>query len=188
MGERSWDPTEFEKSKSRTLNSVLGVDLGRDTLSTEELAEEFGQRNPRRPRHHCHAHGCEVEVAPKMFMCRKHWYRLRRAVRDAVWAEYTPGQERTKKPSLRYLAVQQLAIGEVAFRPHDEQARVIAAEYFERSEQLRRRAMAEGQGDPLERIEQICVAGHPLGEPHPPTDIPCFHWPHGSQNELMGVD
>lgn len=44
--------------------------------------------------HTCHANGCETAVPRKMFMCRRHWYMLPKAMRDAVWAEYTPGQER----------------------------------------------------------------------------------------------
>ena len=43
--------------------------------------------------HHCHARGCTVKVPPKMFMCRKHWFSLPKAMRDRVWATYTPGQE-----------------------------------------------------------------------------------------------
>jgi hypothetical protein len=48
-------------------------------------------------------------------------------MRDAIWAEYTAGQERTKMPTVRYLAVQQRAIGEVAFKPNDEDAAANAA-------------------------------------------------------------
>lgn len=41
-----------------------------------------------------------------MFACREHWYRLPQEFRDAIWREYRPGQERDKRPSERYLAVQ----------------------------------------------------------------------------------
>lgn len=102
--------------------------------------------------HTCHAHGCDIAVPPNMFMCRLHWYRLRRPLRVAIWAEYRPGQERDKNASLRYLAVQQRAIAEVAFRPHDEQAAANAAPYIVRSEMLRQRCRDEGLGDPLEGI------------------------------------
>ncbi len=72
--------------------------------------------------HTCHAHGCSTPVPPKMFMCRSHWSRLPKRTQAAIWAEYKPGQEGRKDPTLRYLAVQQYAIGEVAFRPDDEEA------------------------------------------------------------------
>lgn len=102
--------------------------------------------------HICHAHGCDVAVPPKMFMCKRHWYSLRKPLRDAIWAEYKPGQERTKTPTLRYLAVQQRAIGEVAFRPHDEVAAANAAPYILRADALRRECVAAGVGDPLDGI------------------------------------
>lgn len=59
--------------------------------------------------HTCHAHGCAVAVPPKMFMCRKHWFTLPKGMRDAIWAEYVPGQEVTKTPSAAYLEVAQAA-------------------------------------------------------------------------------
>lgn len=43
--------------------------------------------------HGCHAKECPMAVPPKMFMCKKHWYRLPKDMRDAVWREYNPGQE-----------------------------------------------------------------------------------------------
>jgi len=60
--------------------------------------------------HHCHAHECKEEVPPRMMMCRIHWFALRKALRDAVWREYKNGQEKSKTPTARYMAVQQRAI------------------------------------------------------------------------------
>lgn len=60
--------------------------------------------------HTCHAQSCPVEVPPKMFMCKRHWYMLPKAYRDAVWAAYRPGQEDTKNPSVSYLEVTKIAI------------------------------------------------------------------------------
>lgn len=57
------------------------------------------------PEHHCHAIGCEVETNPKMFMCRKHWYKLPKATRDGVWRVYRRGQEIDKEPSEEYIFV-----------------------------------------------------------------------------------
>lgn len=31
-------------------------------------------------------------------MCKRHWYMLPKAMRDAVWREYQPGQERGDAP------------------------------------------------------------------------------------------
>src|SRR5688572_3792847 len=99
--------------------------------------------------HTCHAHGCERAVPPSMFMCRAHWYSLRKPMRDAIWREYRRGQEIDKSPSLRYLAVQQRAIGEVAFRPSDEGAARVAGPYALRAGDLRARCIVAGLGDPL---------------------------------------
>lgn len=85
-------------------------------------------------------------------MCRKHWLSLRSPMRDAIWREYRRGQEVDKRPSARYLAVQQRAIGEIAFKPYDEQAALDAAQYLVKSEYWRARAIAAGHGDPLEGL------------------------------------
>ena len=107
---------------------------------------------PRDPPHGCHAHGCDTPVPPFMFACRKHWYSLRAPMRDAIWHEYRRGQEVDKRPSARYLAVQQRAIGEIAFKPNDEQAALDAAPYLIKSEYWRSRAISAGHGDPLEGL------------------------------------
>jgi hypothetical protein len=73
-------------------------------------------------------------------------------MRDAIWREYRQGQEIDKDASLRYLAVQRRAIGEVAFRPNDEEAARVSAPYLLKAEELRRRCIAQGLGDPLEGL------------------------------------
>ena len=55
--------------------------------------------------HTCHWPGCEREVPPAMWGCREHWFKLPKPLRDAIWKEYRHGQEITKTPSARYLAV-----------------------------------------------------------------------------------
>jgi hypothetical protein len=61
---------------------------------------------PRDPdKHYCHAPGCSVVVPPKLFMCKRHWYKLPKRLRDAIWANYVPGQERRKDPTDSYLEV-----------------------------------------------------------------------------------
>ena len=110
----------------------------------------------RKPSHTCHAHDCGAPVPPAMFACRKHWYSLRAPMRDAIWREYRRGQEVDKRPSARYLAVQQRTIGEVAFKPNDEQAAIDAAPYLLKSEYWRARAISAGHGDPLEGLAPPC--------------------------------
>lgn len=112
------------------------------------------------PPHTCHASGCEREVPPAMFMCRAHWYSLRAPMRAAIWREYRPGQEVDKRPSYRYLAVQQRAVGEVAFRPNDERAAAAAAPHLIKSEHFRARAIAAGLGDPLEGLAPPCMVAY----------------------------
>lgn len=49
------------------------------------------------------ARNCEVAVPPRMFMCKKHWYALPKAMRDRIWATYVPGQERRMDPTPEYM-------------------------------------------------------------------------------------
>jgi len=129
--------------------------------------------------HHCHAHGCTVEVPPVRFCCPPHWYSLRRVMQDAVWREYRPGQENRKDPTARYMAVQQRATAEIAlYRPKSKNgiAKVqkdlglpvdgimgpstiaklaeIAEPYLVNSRKWRRVAIERGEGDPLAFLEE----------------------------------
>jgi len=105
--------------------------------------------------HTCHAHGCTKSVPPRMFMCRAHWFSLPRATQASIWREYRAGQEDDKKPSLRYLAVQQRAVAEAAFRPNDEEAARISAGYLANAEKWRQKAIEAGEGDPFERLSPV---------------------------------
>jgi hypothetical protein len=49
-------------------------------------------------------------------MCRRHWFMVPKAMQDAIWAAYRPGQERDKKPSNAYLAAAYQAEGYVALK------------------------------------------------------------------------
>ncbi len=121
----------------------------------------------------CHAHGCYTAVPPKMFMCKPHWFMLPADLRDAIWREYRPGQEITKNPSPRYMAVQKLAVARVAFKPNDKCStcgeadnstfrsslcsdawhvtgeRRVMTQYLLDAKQWRAAAIKEGLGDPL---------------------------------------
>lgn len=65
------------------------------------------QANKKPEGHHCHWPGCSKEVPPAMWGCKKHWFMLPKNLRDEIWKAYTPGQEITKQPSLRYLKIAQ---------------------------------------------------------------------------------
>jgi len=99
--------------------------------------------------HTCHAHGCKQAVPARMFVCRAHWHALPKKFQNAIWKEYRAGQEIDKKPTYRYLAVQQLAVMKLAFKPHDEDAARICAGYLESAIRWQQRAIEAGQGDPL---------------------------------------
>jgi hypothetical protein len=60
--------------------------------------------------HTCHAKDCDVDVPPKMFMCKKHWYMLPKDKQRAIWREYRDDQEVRKDPTEKYLEVARDAI------------------------------------------------------------------------------
>ncbi|WP_428673619.1 hypothetical protein [Reyranella sp.] len=55
--------------------------------------------------HHCHWPGCQEQVPPAKWGCRKHWFKLPKTLRDRIWQAYRPGQEDTQTPSRDYIAV-----------------------------------------------------------------------------------
>jgi hypothetical protein len=55
--------------------------------------------------HECHWPGCAAQVPPAMWGCKKHWYALPQALRQAIWRCYRPGQEIDGQPSTAYLRV-----------------------------------------------------------------------------------
>lgn len=59
--------------------------------------------------HHCHWPGCDTEVKPALWGCKRHWYSLPKAIRDRIWNAYKPGQERSKTPSTEYVAAARAA-------------------------------------------------------------------------------
>ena len=71
--------------------------------------------------HHCHAIGCETPVPPRLLMCSKHWFMVPKALQNAVWRYYVPGQEIRKDPTPEYLEVMQEAINAVAVREKQRQ-------------------------------------------------------------------
>jgi hypothetical protein len=87
-----------------------------------------------------------------MFACRPHWFALPKKVRDAVWREYRSGQENTKDPSLRYMAVQRIAVMHTAFKPNDEAAALVCAGYLSDALMFQQAAITAGLGDPLDGL------------------------------------
>lgn len=107
--------------------------------------------------HTCHAPHCTRVVPPRMFACREHWFALPKRIRDAIWQEYRPGQERDKQPSLRYLAVQRFACAHLAFRTHDEAAARESAAYLDQALRYAEEAYAQRPelGNPLEGLTPV---------------------------------
>lgn len=66
------------------------------------------------PPHHCHARKCKRPVAPKFFMCARHWRMIPRKMQNELWAVYVPGQEIRKDPSPEYIAVAMRLVNYVA--------------------------------------------------------------------------
>lgn len=64
----------------------------------------YVKRQPQTRAHECHWPGCGQQVPPAMWGCRMHWFRLPKAIRDAIWGAYRPGQERDLSPSAGYMA------------------------------------------------------------------------------------
>lgn len=60
--------------------------------------------------HTCHHPFCEQPCPPRMFACRPHWASLPKRFKDAIWASYSPGQERRMDPSREYLDAARAAV------------------------------------------------------------------------------
>lgn len=60
--------------------------------------------------HTCHWPGCTKQVPPAMWGCRRHWFLLPAAIRNAIWRAYQPGQEdNLARVSEDYLAAAEAA-------------------------------------------------------------------------------
>lgn len=66
--------------------------------------------------HVCHARGCTTAVRPELLMCGRHWRMVPKAVQQAVWRAYRPGQCEDRHVSLGWLEAANAAIGAVATR------------------------------------------------------------------------
>lgn len=64
--------------------------------------------------HVCHAINCGAPTQARMLFCLPHWRMVPKPVQSAVWHAYRRGQERDKRPSAFYVAVQRVAVACVA--------------------------------------------------------------------------
>lgn len=55
--------------------------------------------------HTCHWSGCEAQVPPAMWGCKKHWRLLPLELREAIWQAYVPGQEICGTSSAEYVTI-----------------------------------------------------------------------------------
>lgn len=67
--------------------------------------------------HHCHANNCTAATSPRMLMCAAHWRMVPKALQQAVYDAYRPGQERDKNPSLAWVRAARAAINSVSAVP-----------------------------------------------------------------------
>jgi hypothetical protein len=58
----------------------------------------------------CHAIHCIVKVAPKLFMCKKHWAMVPDYLQQLIYQTYRSGQEKDRRPSRVWLKYAKQAI------------------------------------------------------------------------------
>jgi hypothetical protein len=64
--------------------------------------------------HYCHAVGCSVPIARRLFFCAKHWDMLPVPLRRRLTAAYREGQEEGRcRPSEEYIAAAREAVDAV---------------------------------------------------------------------------
>lgn len=73
-------------------------------MSTKADKVAYVLRQGQRRNHTCHWPGCEQQVPPARWGCRRHWFALPKHIRDAIWRTYRPGQEISMTPDAGYLA------------------------------------------------------------------------------------
>lgn len=77
------------------------------TPSEESISEKvaYVKSQGQTRNHECHWPGCNEQVPPALWGCRKHWYSLPAYLRTKVWAAYKIGQEVKMNPSEHYIKV-----------------------------------------------------------------------------------
>jgi hypothetical protein len=102
--------------------------------------------------HFCHAHRCTRIIPPKLYMCLQHWNQLPKDIQAAIWRHYLPGQEKTKTPSLGYMAVHKLGVSHTAFDPNSPDGNAAATQYLAEALAWQKRAIDAGERDPLKGL------------------------------------
>ena len=100
--------------------------------------------------HHCHAHGCDTTTAPRYFMCPPHWRIVPKAMQQAIYDVYVPGQENRKDPTWDYLYVSQSIADWVAWTEGTEIRHSYAEDFRERASDAA-----------IETVAQL-MADHPI--------------------------
>lgn len=59
--------------------------------------------------HTCHWPGCDQQVPPAMWGCKRHWYKLPMKIRNRIWREYRIGQEADRGVTRDYVSAAQEA-------------------------------------------------------------------------------
>lgn len=92
-------------------------------------------------KHTCHAYGCQTPCPPSKLMCLAHWRQVPKALQDAVYAAYQPGQERSKTPSAAWLLAAFMAIDFLAVK----EGRISQTNADDRAQRYRDKAAKEAQ-------------------------------------------
>ena len=93
-----------KKKKQKQLDMFEEVELhyAEDLASKVEHVKDAKQDRD----HTCHWPGCDLQVAPALWGCKRHWYMLPIHIRKRIWATYKIGQERgDARVSSAYVAV-----------------------------------------------------------------------------------
>jgi len=74
-------------------------------MATIQQKADYVRGQGQTRKHHCHWPGCDQQVPPAMWGCKKHWFKLPQRLRNEIWAAYRPGQEVNGTPSREYIEV-----------------------------------------------------------------------------------
>ena len=77
-------------------------------IASTYIQSEKRMSTPSLPPHKCHWPGCGLDVPPKYWGCRKHWFTLPIRLRNLIWSRYRVGQEVDKRPSPAYMEAAQM--------------------------------------------------------------------------------
>lgn len=89
----------------KTWGLLINVSSAGADMTDEQAKRDYVKQQKQTRGYTCHWTGCEEQVPPAMWGCRKHWFALPKSLSDKVWATYQPGQEVDLSPSNAYLAV-----------------------------------------------------------------------------------